>query len=731
MTRAGRVRLLQAGFVGAWCVLLGRSAWLQLVEHDRWIARARAGHETSIELPAIRGEIVSSDGVTLARSVPKRSLAVDPRHLSDPEKLADRLQELGIRSRDEFLPLALDRRKGFLWVTRSMLPNETIDRLLAEFPALDVVPESARLHPLGAAGGATIGVVGRDDVALGGLEARFSTELQGRAGAMVSVGDATGGEFQGLAVEITRAPSPGSDLRTTLHSRVQEIAAARLEQGVVRERAKGGFVIVTRPQTGEVLAMADYPTVDPEDPQSWQADNLRSRGIQDAFEPGSSYKVVAFAAGLEAGVIEPDDPIDCMMGRRSVPGGIITDHHSHGVLTVTEVLGQSSNIGTGIIAERAGREWFYRMERAFGFGPQTGIDLPGEARGRILEPSAWSARSLVTQAFGQEISVTGVQLAMAYGAIANGGLLLRPLLARELRTPEGVVSQRWEPEVIRRVIEPDTAEQLRDMLRFVVTDGTGKKAEVEGYPTAGKTSTAQKYIPEEGSYSNRRYLAGFAGFAPFDDPQILCIVYVDEPTSDIYGGNVAAPIFREIVGDLRGILPGASESPSIAALVSPESLAVAPQVASVPDVIGLSTSVARRVLVEAGMLPRVEGVGDQVVACRPPVGESCEAGSVVTLALGSVVVDSLGPGRRMPALMGLSMRDALVRLRSLETPYRAEGTGWVIAQTPASGELLASGQSCSITLGPDSCLAWKEFLRGGEHASRSAPRGDLVARARE
>ncbi|MBK8231826.1 MAG: PASTA domain-containing protein [Candidatus Eisenbacteria bacterium] len=742
MGRGARLRILTAALAAVWVVLVLRAAQLQIVQHSYWLDRASALRSDTLSVPAPRGAILSSDGVILARSVPNRSLGVDPFMVRDPEALASALDSLGLVEPRAFLrKLAAERARDshFFWVSRQVLPETQLESVLRRHRGLSTITESKRLYPLGWSGAPVVGMVGHENQPIMGLEASFDADLKGEEGRMTQVKSLVGDAFPDvdspvLETRVVREPRLGRSLVSTIDSRMQEIAMARLQAGVERTGARGGFVIVTRPRTGEILALASSPSVDPDSSGSWTEDARRARAYGDAFEPGSSYKMVAFAAALEAGVLRPEQLIDCMNGRRSVAGGgMITDHDPYGVLTATEVLAHSSNIGTGLIAERAGAERFYRMEKAFGFGLPSELQLKGEGRGRIPEPSAWSARSLITQAFGQEVSATGIQLAMAYGAVANGGLLMRPLLVSEVRENDGATARRHEPEAIRRVISESTARALREMLRAVVTDGTARKAEIENFPPAGKTSTAQKYIPEEKSYSTRRYMAGFIGFAPYDDPEVLCCVVIDEPKSDIYGGNISAPIFREVLSDIQPLVggplandelppvkPREPEDPQEEEVVQPVLLA---------DLAGLPVASARQRAQGQGFEARLSGSGTVVARTDPAAGEECPLGAVITLFLADPGPDAAEGGLPMPDLRGLSLRDAMILLASIDAAPRVDGSGWVLSQVPSPGDPFSAGQPCFITLGPDSCRAWKEQLEGGERAARISAHGDLLARA--
>lgn len=713
MRIATRHRLLAAALALVWSVLLVRAFQLQVLQHKDWEERALARQGQIRPLGASRGELIGSDGTRFAHSVSNHSLAVDPARVEDPRALSRALAQHGLVDSTSFLLRLLENKdRRFAWVTREVVPERTIAMLTDQFPALETRLESKRLYSMGS-GGSVIGVLNSEGLPLSGLEGEFAEQLKGEDGSVLEISDRTGELFQGLERHVLSTPKSGSSIQLTLHGRIQELATAALARAASEQRATGAFAIVTRPSTGEILALVSLPGVDPQDPETWNTETLRLRPVVDQFEPGSVYKVVAFAAALEEGKLSPGELIYCMNGSRPLPGGSpIRDHEKYGTLTATEVMAHSSNIGTGIIAEMVGAEGFHRMERSFGFGLPSGIEFPGEGRGRIPDPSAWSGRSLLTMAFGQEISCTGIQLAMAYGAIANGGDLMRPLLVKEIRTAEGDVTLTRESEVVRRVMRTETAYTLREILRSVVTEGTALKAEIEGYEPAGKTGTAQKYLPELGRYSKERYVASFIGFAPWEDPEVLCVVVLDEPRGDIYGGNVAAPVFQEIVSGVRDLLRASEIAQTERPARRPETER------AVPSVAGLSAAVARRVVQESGFLPRFEGSGSWVTAVRPEPGRDLPPGGVVTLQL------SGEEEATMPALAGLSLRDALLRIDSVHGVPHVAGAGWVIGQRPAPGETIEAGDACWLELGPDSSRAWKEFQDIARRAS-----GQLVARA--
>jgi hypothetical protein len=350
------------------------------------------------------------------------------------------------------------------------------------------------------------------------------------------------------------------------------------------------------------------------------------------------------------------------------------------------------------------------MERLLGFGIPTGVEIPGEERGRIPDPSSWSARSLVTEAFGQEVSCTALQLAMAYGAIANDGLLMRPYIVRSVRDPDGLVRESRKPEIIRRAMRPATARTLREMLRGVVAEGTGKPAEVKGLMPGGKTGTAQKFIRELNTYSRERYVASFVGFAPFDRPRWLCAVVLDEPRGSIWGGSVAAPVFARVLDDIAGLDRRPTDDPvdGIQWVVHEQE-----PTTSVPRVVGTPPRLARKLLHRDQLEPIFVGHGDFVLKTVPAAGSRCRIGETVTCIL-SDPGDSLGTAGGIPDLIGLSLRDAIVRARGEDLDIDVRGSGWVVAQEPPAGSPLDGARTLHVELAADSCRAFVRMLEDAQ-----------------
>ncbi|HBE73629.1 MAG TPA: penicillin-binding protein 2 [candidate division Zixibacteria bacterium] len=419
-----------------------------------------------------------------------------------------------------------------------------------------------RSYPYGTAAAQTLGVVGRDGRGLEGLELLYDDLLRGQAGWTIRQLDARGRSHP--SAEYPRRPAQsGGSVILTIDADYQSIVQQELERGAAKHQALSALAIVTDPATGEILAVACYPPVQPDRfAESEQAD-LVNKAISEQFEPGSTFKAVTMAAAIEEGTVAPEDILDGEDGSYSVGGHNLgeAEGHRYGRITVGQALAYSSNICLVKIGERLGREKLYQYARAFGFGCKTGIEFPGEAAGVLTKPSGWSLIQSANISFGQGLSVTGMQLAAAYGAIANGGYLLRPRLVRALEDPAGGVYHGNKTDTLRRVISKETSLKLTEMLSRAVNDslGTGRSARIEGWNVAGKTGTGQRKVAGQRGYAAGRYTASFVGFMPSESPRLLAVVVVNEPKGGHYGGRVAAPICRNIfkraISLPRGVAP--------------------------------------------------------------------------------------------------------------------------------------------------------------------------------
>jgi cell division protein FtsI (penicillin-binding protein 3) len=433
----------------------------------------------------------------------------------------------------------------------------------------------------------------------------------------------------------------------TIDKPMQHIIETELGRGVERWRAKGGMAIVTEPSTGKILAMASYPTFNPNQFIQYRPKSWRNSAVSDVFEPGSLFKVFLAAAALEEQVVRPSDSFFCENGSYTVYDRTIHDTTGHGWLTFQQILKFSSNIGASKVGEKMGKDRLYRYISAFGFGEKTRVNLPGEGKGIVHHPRYWPPVALDTISFGQGISVTGIQLVTALSAIANGGFLMRPYVVERILNEKGEIVQSFQPETVRKVISGETAKKMTLLLKAATEKGgTGESAVPAGYEVAGKTGTAQKVDSVSGGYSEGRYTSGFMGFAPVEAPRLVVLVVVDEPQGGSYGGVVAAPIFRAMMEKIF------------------------PYLRLVPK----GTVVVKNDLDSA---PRKEASGTQPAIDGIRVGKG----------VGTVV---------MPDLTGLSMRNALSRMEGRGMIIRVSGNGKVVEQTPKPGAVIEKGDICFL-----------------------------------
>ncbi len=552
MPKATSQRLI--GVCAVFFALLGllwiRCLWLQVVSASRFSRMAAAQHVLTRALVAPRGTLYDRNGVVLAMSVRAPSVFANPRHVVAKTRTAIRLAKL-IDQDPEFISQRLSRDKGFVWLARHVDP--AIQEALQPFrrEGIGLLEEPQRMYPQGRLAAHLLGDVDIDQKGLEGLELAFNGVLRGYPGWESTLRDARGQALLGPWT-VRMEPASGYEAVLTLDSVVQGAVEEALAWGVEKFHAKGGSVIVMDPQTGDILALANQPTFDPNQPGRVPAENRRNRAITDLFEPGSVFKIVTASALLEEGLVHPNERFFCEEGSyRTVGRHVLHDHRPHGWLTFHEAIQYSSNIGTTKAAQRLAPEVLYRYIRAFGFGKATALELPGEVSGMIAPPTKWSKLSPFIIPIGHEVAVTPIQLAVMTAVIANGGWRVRPRLVARLQTSTGETVRRYDRSSRERILRAETADVLQEMLISVVESGTGQLANIQGLTVAGKTGTAQKLEPN-GRYSHSRYVASFVGYGPVPDPRFVMVVTIDESKPAYFGGVVSAPVFRRVVEKLMG-----------------------------------------------------------------------------------------------------------------------------------------------------------------------------------
>lgn len=520
--------------------------FLQIQQRDRLAERATKQYQRRLPILSRRGTIYDRTGRELAVSLKVTSVFAQPAAVEDPAATARALAPI-LDQPAKDLAARLTTDKPFVWLQRQLDPAQAEAISDLNLKGIGLFPESRRYYPRQELAAHVLGLVGLDDRGLEGLEHQYDDLLGGQPEFVSAQQDALGRVI--FRQEEPERPAPIFDLTLTIDEVLQYITERELQRAVEHSGAKAGTAIVMDPWNGEILALANQPTYDPNNYRIANAAARRNRAVTDAFEPGSVFKVILAAGALEEGVVRPGDRFFGENGAIEVSGVTIRDHEKYGWLTVREILTHSSNVGAIKIGQKLGKSLYYHYISGFGFGSLTGLDLPGETPGLMRRPKGWSGLSLSVLSLGQEISVTPVQIATAFAAVANGGNLVRPHVVRGLTAQDASLSREVEPVAIRRVISPETARTLLDMLRGVVEEGTGKEAALEQYTVAGKTGTAQKMDPATGRYSHQKTVASFVGAVPAELPRLVILVLIDEPETLRWGGSIAAPTFREIARD--------------------------------------------------------------------------------------------------------------------------------------------------------------------------------------
>ena len=625
-----RLGIAKGLFLAIFFVIGGRAFQLQVLQGDRLMRLGQKQHlKEWIVLPK-RGAVVDRTGEALALSLEVQSVYARPQRIENIDMAARNLARI-LKSGPAELKQKLKSEKPFIWVKRQVSPDEAAQIQALNLQGIGMFYEPRRYYPQGQLASQVIGFVGRDSEGLEGLELRYNDYIRGETGSSVSERDALGRRVLVEGVEGLQIP-PGGDIQLTLDTSIQHLAEKELESTIRKYRAKAGVAIAADPRTGEILALANYPTFNPNDLSDNNPQQRRNRAVTDSYEPGSTFKTIVAAAALEEGVVDREDLFFCEYGKYPYAGKIIHDTHSYGWLPFSKILQVSSNIGFTKVADKLKKDRLFKYIDKFGFGQQTGIDLPGEVAGMLRPAESWSGVDLATHAFGQGLSATPMQMVMAYAAVANGGFLMRPYIVRRALSSKGEVLLENQPHVIRRVISEKTARTLASMLKGVTNEGgTGLMANVEGFEVAGKTGTAQKADLANGGYAARKRVASFIGFVPADDPHLVLMVLVDEPEVNVYGGVVAAPVFQNIA---RGALRHLDVAPS--------------EPAPVPVAAALLSDTP---------LPRLNKKTELFVA---------------------------GTGAT-PDFLGLSLREAVEKARELKMKVKIQGNGYVVNQSPLPG----------------------------------------------
>jgi cell division protein FtsI (penicillin-binding protein 3) len=643
-----------AAVLGLWAVAIqGRLVYLQVYANADLVSRAERQHMRTIAAPAKRGDILDRSGRVLATSADVDTIYAVPSEIEDEvtavARLCQALRDCTSRERQVLLD-RLGQRRAFSYVRRQVSPEEARRVAALGLDGIGFLKESRRFYPKKELAAHVLGYVGVDNKGLGGLEAAYDARIRGNDGTILIHTDARRRAFS----RFERPPTTGSSIELTLDENLQHIAERELRAAVAKHRAIGGTVVVMDPKTGEILAMANEPTYNPNAYREASSGERRNRAVQDLYEPGSTFKIITASAAIEERIMPIDAPIDVSGGSIRMGSRVVRDVRDYGRLSFTDVLVRSSNVGAIKIGFQIGTNRLSQYVRRFGFGRPISPDFPGESPGIVWDAEKWTDSALMSVSMGYQVGVTPLQMAAATSSVANGGQLIEPRVVRAVYEKDR--RHAVAPRVIRRTIDAGTAATLTAIMEEIVERGTGRAAQVPGYAVAGKTGTSAKLVG--GRYSNSEYNASFVGFVPSRNPAVTIIVVIDAPhTGAAYsgathgGGAVAAPVFQRI---------------------------------------------AEATLRRLGVPPTVNPA-PPVILARPDEAPPPMAPGEAAMALVSFLSDV--PAGTVPDVRGMSAREAMRTLAALGLSPRVSGDGFVISQDPAPGAPLVQDATCLLVLG--------------------------------
>jgi len=677
--RRRRRLLIVAALAAVWMMgVAGRLAYLQLVCYREYLTRAQRQQQHVVEVTPKRGAIFDRNLHPLAMSIPVDSCFAVPSEIAD-QPLAARLLSGVLGIPQDAIEERLASSRSFVWVERKLSPEkvEAIEAL--NLKGIYFEKENQRFYPKRDLAAHVLGYVDIDGKGLGGIEYGLDDKIRGKPGRMLVLEDARRRWFQ----RTDQAGDAGASVVLTLDEKIQYIAEKELAAAIARTHAIAGTAIVENPNNGEIYAMANWPRFNPNAAADSPADARMDRAISALYEPGSTFKLITLAAAFEEHITRPDEVFDCQNGAVYIAGHRIRDHKPFGLLNVAGILAQSSDVGAIKVALRLGAPKFYDYIRGFGFGAPTGVDLPGESKGLVRRLENWTPVSAGSISMGQEIGVTPIQLIAAVSAIANGGLLYRPHVVKDLRRGENAMPFDGVPAQSdpRRVLRPETAATMRRLMEGVILEGTGKLARLDGWTAAGKTGTAQKIDPATGRYSRSQLIASFTGFAPLNDPAVAILISLDSPVGLHEGGQVAAPEFERIAEQV------------LAYLDVPRDVPLTPRLEKAAWHGGTADAGAEEL---EDFTPR-----DLEIEATPDEKEPPAEGSLKSRKIAEAPTETVTDGGEIPVpmLTGKTMREVTEECLRLGIEPVLVGTGVATEQAPEAGAKVHRGNRITVRFG--------------------------------
>jgi cell division protein FtsI (penicillin-binding protein 3) len=711
-----------------WCfAICARLIYLQIFCYGEFEQRAQHQQQRTVEVAASRGVIYDRNGRELAMSISVDSIFAVPTEMPDLAGTISLISHITHDDPREILARC-EASRSFCWIKRKA-DAEVADRIRnLNLRGIHFQKESKRFYPKRELAAQVLGYVGMDDKGVSGIEREYNDELEGKPGRMLISVDARKQWFG----SVEKQPEPGQNIVLTIDQQIQYIAEKELATAMQQTHAISGTVIVENPHTGEILALANQPTFNPNVSGNLNPKSLKNHAISDIYEPGSTFKTITISAALDQKLTNPNEVFDCQMGSIVIDGVRMHDSEPHGLLSVSNILAESSDVGSIKIALRLGNDRFYQYIRAFGFGEKTGIELPHETRGLIRPVDRWSKVSLAAAAMGQGVGISAIQLASLISTIANDGVHISPHIVMSTDSPLAPFqTMAFHPTGERRVISNYTAAEMKQMMQGVVLHGTGRKATLEGYSAAGKTGTAQKIDPETKTYSHTKYVGSFAGFAPINNPAIVVAVILDSAVGLHQGGQVSAPVFQRVAQQTLEYLhvPHDVELPVSRQLLlaanrakekdmdegSPDHLGDSVEIADANNTDSLqsdsvntpphpkppSAEITSKNVVSASLQQREQWPVTQN-SLRPfenSGSQSQQAPAKPIPSSATVVLDVEQGGIVVPSFIGKSVRTSIEMAEGSGLDLDAEGSGLAREQDPAAGSRVAAGSRIVVRFG--------------------------------
>jgi cell division protein FtsI (penicillin-binding protein 3) len=687
--------LIVAGVALLWCTaVVGRLAYLQLVRHAEYMTRAQRQQQRTIEITPKRGVIFDRKMHPLAISVPVKSAFAVPGEIVD-EAMAARLLSGVVNIPEDVLIAKFQSSRTFAWVSRKLPPEKVEAVAELNLKGIYFQEENQRFYPKRELAAHVLGFVDPDEKGLAGIEYELDGKIRGEGEKIVVMADARQRWFDGGEAHRKR----GADVVLTLDEKIQYIAQRELGAAIAKTHAVAGSVIVMNPNNGEILALANWPTFNPNAPNSVTPESRMNRSVSAVYEPGSTFKLITLAAAIDQGIARLDDVYDCENGSIVLAGHRIHDHKRFGLLRVSEILAKSSNVGAIKIAVRLGEQKFYDYIHAFGFGQLTGLDLPGESRGILRPLERWSPISIGAVAMGQEVGMTPMQLLTAVSAIANGGSLYKPHVVQSIGAGGSAGGQTSLSELAepRQVIRPETAATLTRAMEGVILAGTAPLARLDGWTAAGKTGSAQKIDPVTHRYSPTQFIASFTGFAPINNPAVTILIALDSPVGLHEGGSVAAPVFKRIAEQVLPYLEVPRDVPVNAQLVQ---AAYKKQEAAAMEETATEDFSTINFPAEVGP----SGEADTELPAVAPESASAHGSgnsqaTTPAKPLEVAMPTDEGEDIEVPDFSGKTMREATQMCLRLKLDPVLIGSSLATEQTPAAGTKVKAGAKVTVEFG--------------------------------